>query len=89
MVEGTPLLRAHPGKTWIEGSNPSLSASKSEPFLVKGFFFGGMPAPRGLPGNTVFPVPGLKPKFHVLPATFSAGNVGIAAGYSGWPATRR
>jgi len=56
---------------------------------VKGFFFGGMPAPRGLPGNTVFPVPGLKPKFHVLPATFSAGNVGIAAGYSGWPATRR
>ena len=27
MVEGTPLLRAHLGKTWIEGSNPSFSAS--------------------------------------------------------------
>ena len=27
MVEGTPLLREHLGKTWIEGSNPSVSAS--------------------------------------------------------------
>ena len=26
VVEGTPLLRAHLGKTWIEGSNPSFSA---------------------------------------------------------------
>ena len=26
-VEGTPLLREHAGKTCIEGSNPSVSAS--------------------------------------------------------------
>ena len=26
MVEGTPLLRVHPGKTWIQGSNPCVSA---------------------------------------------------------------
>ena len=30
MVEGTPLLRAHLGKTWIEGSNPSFSAKYQE-----------------------------------------------------------
>ena len=29
MVEGTPLLREHLGKTWIEGSNPSVSARTS------------------------------------------------------------
>ena len=28
MVEGTPLLRAHLGKTWIQGSNPCVSAKK-------------------------------------------------------------
>ena len=27
-VEGTPLLREHLGKTWIEGSNPSVSAKR-------------------------------------------------------------
>ena len=27
VVEGTPLLREHAGKTCIEGSNPSLSAN--------------------------------------------------------------
>ena len=27
MVEGTPLLRAHLGKTRIQGSNPCVSAS--------------------------------------------------------------
>lgn len=27
MVEGTPLLRVHPGKTWIQGSNPCVSAN--------------------------------------------------------------
>ena len=27
MVEGTPLLREHLGKTRIEGSNPSVSAN--------------------------------------------------------------
>ena len=26
MVEGTPLLRVHLGKTWIQGSNPCVSA---------------------------------------------------------------
>ena len=29
MVEGTPLLRAHLGKTWIQGSNPCVSASNN------------------------------------------------------------
>ena len=29
MVEGTPLLREHLGKTRIEGSNPSVSASSA------------------------------------------------------------
>lgn len=29
MVEGTPLLRVHLGKTWIQGSNPCVSASES------------------------------------------------------------
>jgi hypothetical protein len=27
VVEGTPLLRVHPGKTWIQGSNPCVSAN--------------------------------------------------------------
>ena len=31
MVEGTPLLREHLGKTWIEGSNPSVSAKQPTP----------------------------------------------------------
>ena len=26
MVEGTPLLRVHPVKNWIQGSNPCVSA---------------------------------------------------------------
>lgn len=30
MVEGTPLLRAHLGKTRIQGSNPCVSASKND-----------------------------------------------------------
>ena len=38
MAEGAPLLREYVGKTCIEGSNPSGSASKSEPSLVEGFF---------------------------------------------------
>ena len=29
MVEGTPLLRVHLGKTWIQGSNPCVSASNN------------------------------------------------------------
>jgi hypothetical protein len=29
VVEGTPLLRAHLGKTWIQGSNPCVSASNT------------------------------------------------------------
>ena len=33
MVEGTPLLREHLGKTWIEGSNPSVSAKQLRPHL--------------------------------------------------------
>ena len=38
MVEGTPLLRAHLGKTWIQGSNPCVSASeKTETRTAKGF----------------------------------------------------
>ena len=43
MAEGAPLLREYVGKTCIEGSNPSGSASKSEPSLVEGFF---LPASR-------------------------------------------
>ena len=39
MVEGAPLLRVHPGKTWIQGSNPCVSASKkNKPLSFKGFF---------------------------------------------------
>jgi hypothetical protein len=38
VAEGAPLLREYVGKTCIEGSNPSGSASKSEPSLVEGFF---------------------------------------------------
>ena len=34
VVEGTPLLREHAGKTCIEGSNPSLSAN-----LLKNRYF--------------------------------------------------
>ena len=49
MVEGAPLLRAYMVKNRIEGSNPSLSASKSEPFLVKGFFFWRAPRRAGFP----------------------------------------
>jgi hypothetical protein len=30
VVEGTPLLRAHLGKTWIQGSNPCVSAKYQE-----------------------------------------------------------
>ena len=29
MVEGTPLLRVHPVKNWIQGSNPCVSASNN------------------------------------------------------------
>jgi hypothetical protein len=29
VVEGTPLLREHPVKSWIEGSNPSVSANSA------------------------------------------------------------
>lgn len=44
MVEGTPLLREHAAYTRIEGSNPSVSASKPKSpdfsglfaFLIKG-----------------------------------------------------
>ena len=43
MAEGAPLLREYVGKTCIEGSNPSGSASKSGPSLVEGFF---LPEPR-------------------------------------------
>ena len=39
-VEGTPLLREHAGKTCIEGSNPSVSASNLiKPLNLKGLFF--------------------------------------------------
>ena len=36
MVEGTPLLRAHLGKTWIQGSNPCVSASDSDTAPLSG-----------------------------------------------------
>jgi hypothetical protein len=40
VVEGTPLLREHLGKTRIEGSNPSVSANEDKPakraFLLVG-----------------------------------------------------
>ena len=39
MVEGTPLLRVHPGKTWIEGSNPSVSAKQQANKRLSGRFF--------------------------------------------------
>ncbi len=35
MVEGTPLLRAHLGKTWIQGSNPCVSAITWKPAQFK------------------------------------------------------
>ena len=38
MVEGTPLLREHLGKTWIEGSNPSVSARQLENKRLPGAF---------------------------------------------------
>ncbi len=38
-VEGTPLLREHPGKTWIEGSNPSVSAKQLANKRPSGRFF--------------------------------------------------
>ena len=36
MVEGTPLLREHLGKTRIEGSNPSVSAITGTCSLCRG-----------------------------------------------------
>ena len=39
MVEGTPLLREHLGKTWIEGSNPSVSAKHLASMRLSGAFF--------------------------------------------------
>ncbi len=38
MVEGTPLLREHLGKTWIEGSNPSVSAKPLGSMRLLGAF---------------------------------------------------
>ncbi len=38
MVEGTPLLREHLGKTWIEGSNPSVSARHPASMRLSGAF---------------------------------------------------
>ncbi len=38
MVEGTPLLREHLGKTWIEGSNPSVSANDPVSMRLTGAF---------------------------------------------------
>jgi hypothetical protein len=38
VVECTGLENRNPGN-WIVGSNPTLSASESEPFRVKGSFF--------------------------------------------------
>jgi hypothetical protein len=39
VVEGTPLLRVHPGKTWIQGSNPCVSASNQANKRLSGRFF--------------------------------------------------
>jgi hypothetical protein len=42
VVEGTPLLREHLAKNWIEGSNPSVSASavrKAPQGNLRGFLF--------------------------------------------------
>ena len=39
MVEGTPLLRVHPGKTWIQGSNPCVSAKQLAIKRLSGRFF--------------------------------------------------
>lgn len=39
MVEGTPLLRVHPGKTWIQGSNPCVSAKHQANKRLSGRFF--------------------------------------------------
>ena len=50
-VEGTPLLREHAGKTCIEGSNPSVSASINDP-ATQGFDFPESRAVKGLPGLT-------------------------------------
>ena len=61
MVEGTPLLREHLGKTWIEGSNPSVSARtspanslsrvarRSEPRTTRGFLLWAPDCPDGYP----------------------------------------
>jgi hypothetical protein len=38
VVEGTPLLRVHLGKTWIQGSNPCVSASESDRTPLAGRF---------------------------------------------------
>jgi len=38
VVEGTPLLRVHLGKTWIQGSNPCVSARNNDKTrTAKGF----------------------------------------------------
>ena len=50
MVEGTPLLRVHPGKTWIEGSNPSVSASNETNKRLSGRFFVARVLPPGQAG---------------------------------------
>lgn len=48
MVEGTPLLRVHLGKTWIQGSNPCVSASKNDETRMANSFAGFSFSP-GLP----------------------------------------
>lgn len=35
MVEGTPLLRVHPVKNWIQGSNPCVSAKNKRKPLIR------------------------------------------------------
>ena len=53
MVEGTPLLRAHLGKTWIQGSNPCVSARTLKPAhrkAVRVFYFYTIP----IQGNAEF-----------------------------------
>ena len=66
MVEGTPLLRAHLGKTWIEGSNPSFSASNNGKTSLR---LDENPAePRALWGFSFLPVDHAPP--HILNSSF-------------------
>jgi hypothetical protein len=48
VVEGTPLLRAHLGKTWIQGSNPCVSARQSNYLFIKWFIAAKGPHTAGL-----------------------------------------